>query len=96
MGAEGLNRSSLRANGGFGFRIGFCSFTLTSPFYEICKAGDFLAWRVRNTRYLLKEGRTIRVEIIKRKKYIWNSELLIMVWKLESVWKLVNCGALYI
>jgi hypothetical protein len=79
MRAEGLNRSSLKANSEFGFGFGFCLFTPTSPFYGICRAGEFLAWRVKNARCLLKEGRTIRVEIVKREKYIWNSELLIMV-----------------
>ena len=37
--------------------------------------------------FLLGESRiwTVRVEIIKRKKYNWNSELLMIAWKLESV-----------
>ena len=45
------------------------------PFIGYAGRESFL---LREPRMLAvrKEGRTIRVEIIKRKKYIWNSELL--------------------
>jgi hypothetical protein len=51
---------------------------LPRPLHFMGYAGreSFLLWGVKTARCLLKEGRTIRVEIIKRKKFIWNFELL--------------------